>query len=263
MSVNRSMLSIRSVTSTGTAAMISGTADSDYPVTNLTDLKHIRKPFQTTGSGAISFKVTLSANATVRFLALVHHYAGDPATYRFRCYSDTGLSSLVDDSGTLTFPETDDDAFRLVTPYELPSDQSVRAVRVDLSDLGDIWSIGGVEIAHRMAWEGVTKRTLGFDNSGEELQRYVDGATFATRAFSPRIIGTGRENQTYSDEGWTIMDLQKVNGRSEPFVWVRAYEDATTWNRECALVRLRSLAGISRKFDALVDYELSLEEHLR
>jgi hypothetical protein len=262
MSVNRSMLSIRSVTSTGTAAMISGTADSDYPVTNLTDLKHIRKPFQTTGSGAISFKVTLSANASVQFLTLLHHYASDPATYRFRCYSDTGLATLVDDSGTLTFPAVDDDAFRISTPYELPTLQSVRAVRVDISDLGDIWSIGGIEIAQRLAWEGVTKRTLGLQSS-EELNRYVDGATFATRAFSPRVIGAGRENQTYSDEGFTILDQQKTKGRSEPMVWVRAYEDQSTWNRECALVRFPTLQGVSRKFDDLIDYDVALEEHLR
>lgn len=262
MAVNRSMIGYPSYVRTATAAMLTGTAHASYPVTNLTDLKRIRRPFQTTGSGAIAFSVTLTANQSIQFLALIHHNATTGATYRFRSYSDSGMTTLVDDSGTLVFPTVSDDAFRITTPYELPSAQSVRAVRVDLSDIGAAWSIGGVEVAARIAFEGVTKRSLGFQSS-EEVSRFADGATYATRAFSPRIITSGRENLTYSTDGFTLLDLAKTMGRSEPFVWVRAYEDSTTWNREAVLVRLRSLAGLNRKFNTLVDFDLPFEEHLR
>jgi hypothetical protein len=62
-------------------------------VANLADLRQIRTVFKASASGAIAFKATLSANASVEFLALVHHNAVDGATYRFRTYSDASLTT--------------------------------------------------------------------------------------------------------------------------------------------------------------------------
>lgn len=262
MAVSRSLVGFPSHVASATLAMISGAADADYPVANLADLKRIRRPLQTTGAGAIAVSAVLPAAQSVEFLALCHHNATAGATYRFRSYSDAAMTTLVDDSGTLTFPTVDDAAFKIVTPYVLPSPMTVRAVRVDLSDIGAAWQIGGLEIAGLIAWDAVTKREIGLQ-SAEQITRFPEGGTMGTRAFSPRVITSGREYRSYTADGFAILDLAKTMGRSEPFVWVRAYEDPASWNREAVLVRLRSLKGLTRKPAGLADFDLPLLEHLR
>lgn len=259
---NRSLIGFPSHVSTATMAMITGSADASYPVSNLTDLKRIRKAFKSSGSGAIAFKATLAADQSVAFLALIHHNATNGATYRFRCYSDTGLTTLVDDSGTLTFSISSTARFKQLTPYALPSAQTVRAVRVDLSDIGTAWQIGGLEVSGLWDFESVAAREIGLSPS-DDITRLPEGAVLATRHFAPRVIRSGRENLTYSADGFTLLDLERRMGRSEPFVWVRAYEDASSWERENVLVRLRSLSGLSRKAGSLVDFDLPLQEHMR
>lgn len=259
---NRSLISYPSHLSGATMAMITGSADASYPVSNLADLKRIRRVFKASASGAIAFKATLSADQSVEFVALVHHNATDGATYQIRCYSDTGLSSLVDDSGTLSFSIDSAAQFPAVTPYALPSAQTVRAVRVDLSDIGVAWQIGGLEVSGLWDFEPVAKRELGL-KTNDEVTQHTEGAVHATRMFSPRLITSGREYVTHSSEGWNALDLFNAMGRSEPFVWTRSYEEGGSWQREAALVRFRSAPRVSRGPGTLASFDLPLEEHLR
>jgi hypothetical protein len=262
MSVNRSLLSYPSYVDTATFAMISGTADATYPVSNLAVMKKPRQVFKSSGSGAISFKATLAADQSIQFLALIHHNATNGATYRFRCYSDTSLTTLVDDSGTLTFSISAAAQFKAVLPYALPSAQTTRTVRVDLSDIGVPWQIGAMETAGLIAWEGVARREIGLA-SNDELEVQVDGAAFGTRMFAPRVITSGRELVTYSAEGFTLLDVARSKGRDAPFLWVRSYEDPNSWEREAALVRFMAMPTVVRKSGTLVGFDLKLVEHLR
>ncbi len=260
--VNRTLISFPGYAADATFAMITGTADPDFPVTKLADLKRIRQVFKAAGAADIAFKATFSADREIQFVALLHHNAINGATYRVRCYSDTSLSTLVDDSGTLAFSISSNAQFRAVTPYALPSAITVRAVRIDLSDMGLAWQIGGMEVAGMLAYEAVSRREIGVD-AADDVTPHVEGVNHAQRLFSPRLLMTGRSNIVHQEHGWDAMDLAKNLGRSEPFVFVRAYEDATTWERENVLVRLRSMPRIIRGSGDLASFELPLTEHLR
>lgn len=243
-----------------TMAMITGSAAAAFPAANLADLRQIRTIFKASASGAIAFKATLSANASVEFLALVHHNAVDGATYRFRTYSDDTLSTLVDDSGTLTFADYDGSQFAKVTPYALPAAVSARAIRVDLSDISTPWRIGGLEASGLWAFEEVARRERGI-SARDAVTALGDGSRVGTRMFSPRTIGTGRVVDL-SDEGLTVLDFLNSRGKAQPFVWARSLEEASTWPREAVLVTNSALKPLSKDHPEQGAISLDLREHL-
>jgi hypothetical protein len=262
MTVNRSLIGYPSHLSGASFAMITGAADADFPVANLADLKRIRRVFKASASGGIAFSCELAADHSVEFVGLLHHNGTNGTSYRIRCYSDAGMTTLVDDSGSLSFSISADALFPAVTPYALPSPQTVRAVRVDLGNTGVAWQIGALEVSGLWDFEPVAKRELGI-SPNDEVSRHADGASHATRLFSPRVVGSGRELITAATDGATFRDFLKANGRSEPFVWTRAYEDAASWQREAILMRNASLPQLSRQASTLADFDLAFVEHLR
>lgn len=243
-------------------AMLTGAASSDYPVANLADLKRIRRVFQASAPGAIAVSFVLAANQPVGFVGLVHHNASNGATYRVRLYSDAAMTTLVDDSGTLTFSLDPASQFVAVTPYLPPAGLSVRAGRVDLSALTPAWQIGGLEIAGFWAFPGLSARERGLQ-TGDQLQTPIEGVTHATRQFSPRIITSGRSLIDLTTDGLTLLDFQVAKGRSEPFVWLRAYEDAASWPREAVLVRNLALNPLTKAQPTAGQFPLNFVEHLR
>lgn len=259
---NRSLVCQPSYVSGATFAMITGTAHADYPVSNLGDLKRIRRVFKASASGAIAFSCVLAADQTVECVPLIHHNATDAATYRIRSYSDAGMTALVDDSGTLAFSISSDAQFSAVTPYVLASALTVRAVRVDLSDIGTAWQIGAMDVAGLWDFEPVSRRSLGL-LAQDEVAEHAEGVSHVTRLFAPRLVESGRELITVATDGYTFRDFLKTKGRSEPFVWVRAYEEAGSWQREALLVRNASLPPLNRQPSTLANFDLRFVEHLR
>lgn len=243
-------------------AMLSGTADADYPVANLADPKEITEVFVASASGAIAFKATLAADQTVEFVALCCHNATDGATYRIRSYSDTGASVLVDDSGTLGFAIDASSPFgRTVTPYRLPSAMTVRAVRIDLSDIGLAWQIGALIVSGFWDLSAHDARSLGIKPK-DGFTDVGDGVRHGTRQWSPRVFTLGNRLIDWTTEGRTFHDFQRDMKLAEPFVWVRDYGDASTWVRECAVVRNQSRPTMGKDAYIFGSFALDMIEHL-
>jgi hypothetical protein len=260
--VSRAGVSFPSYVSDAAFAMITGAAHADYPVANLGVLEKIRTPFKATASGAIAFSCVLSAAQSVEFVALAHHSATNGATYRIRSYSDAAMTTLVDDSGTLSFSISADDQFPAVTPYMLPSVLTVRAVRVDLSSIGVAWQIGGLEVSGFFDLSQHDARSLGI-RAKDQRQDVGSGLTHGTRQFSPRTITLGNSLIDWSDIGPTFLDFQMEKGTSQPFVWLRDYTDDGTWQREAVLVRNASLPAMTKNAWIYGELGLDLVEHLR
>lgn len=256
----RSAIGFPSRLSTATMAMITGAAAAAFPVTNLADLRQIRRVFKASASGAIAFKATLSANAAAQFVALVHHNGVDGATYRFRTYSDASLTTLVDDSGTLSFSALDASEFSHVTPYAMSASVSARVVRVDLSDIGVPWVIGGLEVAGLWAFDDLSRRERGLQ-ARDSVSSVGDGVRHGTRQWSPRTVGLGRVIDA-TVEGLTALDFLNGKGRANPFVLVRSLEEASTWPREAMLATNATLKGMQKSIGVRGDIELDLREHL-
>ena len=242
-------------------AMVTGTADTDYPVANLADPKAITTPFRASASGAIAFKVTLAADQAVEFLALARHNATDGATYRFRSYSDASLSTLVDDSGTLTFDIPAGGLFKPTTPYRLPSTMTVRAVRVDLSDIGSAWQIGAMIASGFWDLSAHDARALGLKPRDDQSD-VGDGVRRGTRQFSPRAYTLGNGLIDWTTDGATFHDFQRDMRLSEPFVWVRDLGDSSTWARECDLVRNQTRPALGKNAYVFGELALDMIEHL-
>lgn len=245
----------------GVFAMLSGSADADYPVTNLADPKAIVTPFVASASGAISFKVTLPANKTTEFLALARHNGIDGATYRFRSYSDTGMTALMDDSTVLAFTGLAGSQFKPTTPYRFATPQSARAVRVDLSDIGVPWKIGAMIVAGFWDLTHHDARALGI-RSRDGVNDVGDGVRRGTRQFSPRGYTLGNGLIDWTTDGRSFHDFHRDMKLSEPFVWVRDLGDAATWPRECDLVRNQSRPAMGKNANIYGSLALDMIEHL-
>jgi hypothetical protein len=244
-----------------TFAMVSGAAHADYPVTNLSDAGEILRPLQASAAGAIAFSCVLAADQEIELLTLAHHNAEDGETYRFRSYSDAGMTALVDDSTALAFDVDATADFPQVTPYRLPSAMTVRAIRVDLSAQTAAWQIGAFIPSGFWDLSEHDARALGLMPKDGRLD-VGDGVTHGTRQFSPRMITLGNSLIDWTTEGRTFHDFQRDVKCAEPFVFVRDYGDATTWPRECVLVRNRTLPALSKGAWIFGGMALDMVEHL-
>lgn len=245
----------------GAFAMLSGAAHADFPVSNLGDAKAIVTPFRASASGAIAFKVTLPAEKTTDFLSLARHNATDGATYRFRSYSDAALTALVDDSAVLAFDIPAGTQFPTTTPYRFPAEQSVRAVRVDLSDIGAAWQIGAMIVGGFWDHSRHDTRALGIKPRDGVID-VGDGVRRGTRQWSPRSYSLGNSLIDWTTDGQTFHDFQRDMKLSEPFIWVRDFGDATTWARECDLVRNQSRPALGKDAALFGSLALDMISHL-
>ncbi len=111
--------------------------------------KDDRTVFRTTGLSTQTISATFGSASTVSMVALCQHNLSSAATIRVQLYSDTGLTTQIADSGTVTaFNEA---AFAapfdgLAATYRtlkntvvyLPEQTTVRGIKVTLSDAGNL-----------------------------------------------------------------------------------------------------------------------------
>lgn len=261
MSTVRALISAPMHGEVATITLTSGTADADFPVSNLANPREPRRLFKASASGAISLLAVLPATQQVEFVCLTDHNAINAATYRIRSWSDAAATALLDDSGTLAFSIGANTQFRKNTPYALPAAVGARAVTVDLSDIGTAWKIGALVISGALWFDAVSKREVGVVG-GDEVAQRAGPAQHATRLFSPRVVTLGRDNRTYSGEGFAVLDMMRDRGTADPFVVALAYDEPASWERGVALVRFRTPSPVRRVENDLVSYELPMIEHL-
>lgn len=257
----KSGISTDSYADTATFAVVTGTADADYPVSNLGDLAEPGVVARITpDTGAIAVTATLPAARSIQFAALVEHTIPADATVRVRFYSDV-LTTVVSDTGVDTIPDPTDDP--QTYPVLLPAALSVRSVRIDIAGLTDDLDIGGLEIAAFWEWPWLTgSLDAGFRLSGDEID-LVGGASAGGEGDAPR---TRSGEVKYLDLGVSVttrIDAQKLHGLTRPFVYLEDYDTPSSWPRDCFLATNTALPpGVAEMFDRDT-FQFRIEEHRR
>lgn len=245
--------------------MITGAANASYPVANLSDLYNIKTPFIANASGAVAFSAVLPASKSLSFLALLDHNGGAADTVRWRLYSDAAMTAMVLDSAALplfpagssvssTYPQNFPYRFNAVT---------ARAVRVDLSANAAAWAIGAIEMGGFWEWTDVAvPRSSGFQNADAEANQPFS-ADHVMGQFAPRIISGTRETVDQSENATTAQDFLMEKKTALPFVWCWDTADATTYPRECVLVRNAKIQNPVQNSYPTGKQSFSFVEHLR
>lgn len=257
-----------------TSATVGQTVDasSAYPLSNLADLRRIRKIMQYGDASAGEFTFTLPAAVTMNLLALVHHNATAADAFRIVLYSDTSAgplnstTNMVHDSGWQSFPAPPA-GYAQTRPYRISSPVSVRSGYIQLTDrrLSDYlqWQIGALELASMWEWTDVAvDRAFGFSpqDSVAELPYNTD---HATDIWSPRIVSGSRNMIDQTEAHTTLLDFFLEKRMRNPFVWMWDVDDSTTYGREAILVTNNSLPpGVANDYPG-AKMEFDFIEHLR
>lgn len=245
---------------------ITGTWDTNYPITNLGDLPRPSAVSRVVPvSGAIAIKGVLAAAAPVGIVALVHHTMAADAQMRVRLYSDDAQTAQVLDSGTIAVwptgsaPVTN---FLAVRPY-IPTLTTAKSIRIDLTSISGTIDIGAIEVANFWNWAGVSNgSTIGFDVRAPAMA-FAGGASQGVEQFMPRIYSGQIDYVKLADAASNGIDFQKLKGTSYPFVVVDDYEDAPAWLHGCFFARnsdVPPLVGAMYRHDT---FQFRLTEHVR
>lgn len=231
-----------------TWAQVTGAWDSDYPITNLANLRSIRSVAKASGSGVRAFTFILPAAVSLQFLAMLDHNGAAASTVRYRLFSDNNpdpvgnAGAIVHDSGTLSLlPGGANADWPQNHPYVLSAAVTARSCRIDLSSHATAWQIGAFEIAAWWEWTDVeTPREFGLNNN-DVVAAMPNGITHEMSQWAPRVIKGTRGVVTQTEIHTTALDFQLATGLRNPFVWVWDFNDSTTWPREVVLVHNASL----------------------
>ncbi len=239
-----------------TFTLATGTPDTDFPVSNLANLKDVRRVFAASGAVEITFE--LDAAQSLEFVGLAHHNAGVSATYRIRLYSDNLTTEVHDSTVSSFYPTPTNLEFAQSTPHRFDAVTALTG-RINLSS--QAWEIGGIEIGGFWLWEDVgVGREIGL-KSNDAVSDQPENTQHVMRQFSPRVFKGSREVVDVTDSV-TMLDFQKEKGTSRPFFWVWDTADPTTWPRECALVRNASHVPFSKMMHPSGRMGFDFLEHL-
>lgn len=268
MSFPRPGVSMDSYSAAATWTSVSGTWSTDYPVTNLGDLRRPTKVGRVVpaGGGLIGISAVLPAAVPIRMIAIVNHNCSAFASLLVRIWSDAGTTTLTYDNGGQTFYPAGpgpDNTYAKVRPLILPAEVQGRHIEIQIGGLTGTTDIGAVEIARFWEWSGVSP---GADVGFRPLQSRID------------YLGGGSEgvdeppSRTYDGEMSYLalaiaasqgLDFQKLKGKAEPFVFTEDYSDAASWARTTFLAtnaELPASVGAVYRHDR---YQFRLKEHMR
>lgn len=243
-----------------------GTADADFPVTNLSNLDEIRRVFTASAAGARNILFTLPSVQSVDFLAFIHHNATWDSTFRIRLSAglDGSVAPLYDSGVTPFWPGGNQNVdYPAVRPVRLPAPVSIRSGHIQLSATAVAWEMGGVDIGRFWDWENVAvPRSLGVDSRSVQFDA-SRGSAHVMRQWSPRIVSGSREVVAQTELDQTLLDFQATNGFHRPFTWAEDVDDPATWARQCMLVRNESLPpGVATGYE-VGRQAFAFVEHLR
>lgn len=225
-------------------AEVTGTFDPLYPVEYLADLFLPTCPCRVVpDAGDVAFTAALPAAQPVQMIALPQHTIPAGASVRARLYSDAGMTTLVTDGdlGPTQIPDP-------VTGWKqtflavMNAVQTVRAVRIDISDAGtDPIDLGGLEIAQWWEWPWITAdANLGFTDGADDID-LLGGGAWGREEYRPNTY-SGQVDYMEASEALTNgLDFLKNRQQSRPFVFCEDYSDPTTWPRTCFLAMNASL----------------------
>lgn len=273
----RTALSINSVASLATFAMVAGSAaNASYPVQNLADLQRIKRPFQANAVGASSFTFTLPALKPVQFLSLVRIAGAAPGnTVRFRLWSDNNpdpvgnAAHIIHDSTALPIipgggaPYGLEDMWPPIFPYALGASVNAQSGRIDLSASAGNWQIGGMEISGLWAWTDSAVNRENSQDNRDVVTELPFNSDAPTQMWSPRTVKLSRSLVDQSEARTTAMDFFGQTRMYQPFVYCWDIDDSATYQRECVLMRNASIAGPQMLDNPGAKLEFDFVEHMR
>lgn len=254
----RSGVSTDSLAADGTFAVATGSADADYPVANLGDIYDPGEVARIAPSGgAVVIERTLSAAASVQFLALVEHNIPAGGSVRVQFYSGV-LSSLVHDTGTVAIPTPTADPQTF--PVLLDAPASVRSARVTITGLSGDLEIGALEIGGFWEWPWITAGLeAGFDIGGGE-QVLVGGGSYGAEGEDLRTRSLEVKYLDLSVSSTTGIDWQQFQGLTRPFVYVEDYDTPSSFPRDCFLAANDALPMMTAVMFDADDVSIRLRE---
>lgn len=249
-----------------TITLLTGSADANYGVANLSDLLVPTKVARITpAGGVIAFKVVMAADHAAQMAALVNHTLPTDATVRVRFYSDAGASVLVTggDLGPTTIPDPVD-GYAQTFPAVMAAAQTVRAVRIDIASAGsDPIDFGGCEVAQWWELGGLTNSAdVGFEDGAEDLQ-LMGGGAWGRQEYHPNLYSG---EVAYMDSALSLtmgLSFLKNKALARPFVFVEDYADPASWPRTCYLASNADLPPFVAQLFDRDHVQLRLREHVR
>lgn len=260
-------VSYLSASSLATFAMITGSADANYGIQNLSDTVNNAKVARLThAAGVVAFSFNLSAASLVQIMALVRHNLVGAETVRFRLYSAAALGgSLLADSGVISIWPSGAavTGYAQTRPWVATAAVTALSGRVDFAGVAATLEIGALEMAQWWAIPGISPGAeLGFITDATD-EAIVGGGAEAGDTFIPRVMNGQCDFVALATSATTHIDFQAATSRSRPFVWCQDYDDPTTWGRGCWPARnieIPPLIGALYRHDRV---QLRLREHAR
>lgn len=254
-----------------TFAGVTGTYDTNYPVTNLADLINVSQVCRVTpAASAVAFTFIMPAAVSVQFMALVRHTLLAGSTFRLRLWSDNNPDPvgnpgniIHDSTATAVWPTgAPVTGWPSIRPYLMSAAVTARSGRIDLASVSGAIEIGGVEVGEFWSWDQSPGKALGFLPRAPKIDQ-VGGSFDLPDQWVPRQMDGQLDAIALATAATTGIDFQKWAGRKQPFVYVQDTTDATSWPRSCALMTNRevpSSVGVKHRYD---QFQFRFAEHWR
>jgi hypothetical protein len=261
----RSGVSVFTYAAETTFALVTGSASSDYPVTNLADLFQTTKVARVTPSGGvIAFTAVLSADQAVQIAAMVNHTLPANAVVRVRFYSDAAMTTVVanGDMGNVAIPDPVD-GYIQTFPSVMPARQTVRAVRFDISNAGsDPVDIGAVEIAQWWSLPNPQNADVGFDDGTDDIA-LMGGGSWGRDEYHPTTYRADWAHMNSADALANGVSFLKNKSLVRPYIFVENYADPTTWPRTCFVALNQEMSQFAMKLYDREIFALRAREFVR
>lgn len=242
-----------------------GSWSGTYPVTNLNVLP-LSRVGRTADAATVStqWTATYSSGANVQLLGFVNHNASIDGLFRIRLYSDTGLTSLLHDTGWLEFwpivypwgslpyghasfwtgkySAREIAGYNATRPVWLSQSYTVKGIRVEVDDTGNedgYFQCGTFEIAegYQLDINFVYGAQYGFRFRTQE-QEALGGVKYFERRSKPRVF-KGEVQYSGRDEVLSrAFEMLRRHDLNIPLLWVPNPDDTSHFLRNSYLARI-------------------------
>ena len=245
------------------------------PLTNLQD-RLLSRLARSTNLDTVStqFLLSLTSARTISVLALCRHNLSGAATWRIRAYSDTGLTDLLYDSGSVNVWEAmydqdqlewQDDNFWSGQPraedfeghywnaiHVLPRIVSARFWKVEMVDASN--PDGFVEVGRLFlseAWVPTYNMSYGASivyTSRTEVEEAWDGTEYFDVKAPYRTARFSLENISHEEAMFRAFDIQRVASIHKEVLFVWDPDDTKHLIRRSFLGRLQELSPLEQPY---------------
>lgn len=237
---------------TATFAVGFGSYSGTLPIANLKDPR-VHKFAQTSDAtlNSTKFRINLGVVKTFRGVFLTHTSLSAAATYRVTLYSDSGYTTIIDQTGWLPIP-----GYPVIDPFLLgasiwhlyASDMSARYVQVELNDtanadgyirMGRLFIGSCYEPPYNYS-EGSTDDLI----PNTQVSNAIGGAPF----YVVNTPARGRRlnySRLPSSEAPIIRNIRMISGLNKQVVLIPNPDDTTNFYQQNFVGRLQSLPSLA------------------